>query len=304
MEVGWIDVGDPGFDYWMNRLRTDMRARGYVLPDDPFLGLDWSVFRQELWNGIKDNWVDIALTIVPGGAILKVVKVFTKGRCFFVIICFVAGTDVLTPDGPRDIETIQPGELVWAFDGETSGWAATEVVATTRTECDGVMVQVQITDGEGSCETIECTEGHPFWVVGGIALEERPHAEDAVPLGAEPTAGGRWVEAGLLRAGDTLLTRGGGYAMVSGVTARHEQRVVYNLTLAGLHNYAVGDDGVLVHNACVGASLYDSWHKATFFSKSGSILYHWRKHGARVQLRHLPRPTRLPAARGRRRSPR
>jgi hypothetical protein len=176
----------------------------------------------------------------------------TRGRCFFVVICFVAGTDVLTPDGPRDIETIQPGEKVWSFDGETGQWQTTEVIATSETLYDGVMVKVEITDDDGSFEAIECTGGHPFWVVGGIALADRTHAEDAMPQGAQPTAGGRWVEAGSLRVGDTLLTRDGGYAVVAGVTSHAEQRVVYNLTLASVHSYAVGDEGVLVHNACPG----------------------------------------------------
>jgi hypothetical protein len=255
IEDGFWPVGSEMYKYWDNIFKNDprYRIRGYTPYDDPFLGLDWDGFWDETWEGVKENWVDIALTVVPGGLILKVVRVATRGRCFFVIVCFVAGTDVLTPEGARDIETIQPGEKVWAFDGEiggTGGWQATEVIATSKTLYDGVMVKVEITDDDGSCEVIECTEGHPFWVVGGIALANRPQAEDAVPEGAEPTAGGRWVEAGSLRVGDTLMTRDGGYVVVAGVSSQTTRRVVYNLTLASLHNYAIGDDGVLVHNGC------------------------------------------------------
>jgi len=46
-----------------------------------------------------------------------------------------------------------------------------------------------------------------------------------------------------------FLTRTGKSATVSGLTIRIERVKVYNLQVEGLHLYAVGDQGVLVHNS-------------------------------------------------------
>lgn len=42
---------------------------------------------------------------------------------------------------------------------------------------------------------------------------------------------------------------------MAGLTIRIEQIRVYNLTVNKLHNYAVGDGGVPVHNACGAGGL-------------------------------------------------
>ena len=75
---------------------------------------------------------------------------------------------------------------------------------------------------------------------------ELPNAERGLnPYGN----GGRWTEARWLRLGDVFLTRTGKSATVSGLTIRIERVKVYNLHVEGLHLYAVGEAGVLVHNS-------------------------------------------------------
>jgi hypothetical protein len=80
-------------------------------------------------------------------------------------------------------------------------------------------------------EVLTGTHEHPFWV----------EAEQS------------WVPLGELAAGDVLSTDGGGRAVVVGLTVRPGATEVFNIEVAGPHNYFVRADGgdgpgVLVHN--------------------------------------------------------
>jgi len=59
---------------------------------------------------------------------------------------------------------------------------------------------------------------------------------------------GRWVDARDLRVGDLLLRRTGELARIQGIGVRDARMVVYNLRVAELHNYAVGEGQILAHN--------------------------------------------------------
>ena len=69
---------------------------------------------------------------------------------------------------------------------------------------------------------------------------------------------GRWVDAGDLRPGDVVLLHPDRPAAVETVEYRPVCATVYNFEVDGLHNYAVGADRVLVHNAtpCQAAAKY------------------------------------------------
>jgi RHS repeat-associated protein len=172
-------------------------------------------------------------------------------------VCFVAGTLVLTALGPIPIEQVKRGDQVWSYDHGTAQWRLAEVAGTQEREYIGDMVEMTVTvtsDGVGSStETITCTGSHPFWVTSGIALAQRPAAAE-LPASrrriAPETHTGRWTEARWLRVGDHFLNRTGKSATVSGLAIRMERVRVYNLTVARLHNYAVLQSGVLVHNSC------------------------------------------------------
>ncbi len=62
---------------------------------------------------------------------------------------------------------------------------------------------------------------------------------------------GRWVNAGELRVGDAVFLRTRGEVTVAAVESRPGPIVVYNLTIADLHCYAVGAGELLVHNDCL-----------------------------------------------------
>ena len=60
--------------------------------------------------------------------------------------------------------------------------------------------------------------------------------------------GGRYINAGDLKLGDQLKLRDGSSAKVTNILLRQERLKTYNLHVLRLHNYAVGNAGVLVHN--------------------------------------------------------
>ena len=47
--------------------------------------------------------------------------------------------------------------------------------------------------------TVESTAGHPYWVVDGDGLDDRPVPRDVPALDVAKARGGRWVEARHLR---------------------------------------------------------------------------------------------------------
>jgi len=59
---------------------------------------------------------------------------------------------------------------------------------------------------------------------------------------------GRWVNSHDLREGDIVFLRNTGPVAIRGVRQRQAQTAVCNLTIAGLHTFAVGKANVLVHN--------------------------------------------------------
>ena len=126
-------------------------------------------------------------------------------------------------DGAVPIETIEAGDLVWAWDEETGEVALKEVVQTFVNEATE-LVHVTVNG-----EEIVCTNEHPFY---------------------SPVKG--WTEACRLRAGDILVTVNGEYVVVEKV--QHEilenPIKVYNFEVEGFHTYYVGNSSILVHNTC------------------------------------------------------
>src|SRR6185312_7205595 len=83
--------------------------------------------------------------------------------------CFPAGTLVATQDGPRAIESIVLGEQLWAYDLVASDWRLRPVLQLYRRHHEGLAASVRVSD-----EVIEATFRHPFWVVRGEGLDDRP----------------------------------------------------------------------------------------------------------------------------------
>ncbi|MCA9686423.1 MAG: AHH domain-containing protein, partial [Myxococcales bacterium] len=156
--------------------------------------------------------------------------------------CFVAGTLVMTPEGPRAIETIGVGDLLLTATLEqgdepgawATGVAAHRVIATHVRSVDAVL-ELRLRGDDGREQLLETTGEHPFFL----------------------PALGVFVEAEALRGGDVLESPGLGRVEVLGVRERAGRVDVYNLEVEEAHNYFVAgaESGwlVLVHNSCARA---------------------------------------------------
>lgn len=168
--------------------------------------------------------------------------------------CFRGDTKVATEAGMRSIRDIRVGDRVWSWDdaGKTKLLSrVTQTFAYPARE-----LRTLIAGGE----TFHVTDRHPFWVEGR-----------------------GWVEASKLAAADELRTGEGGLVAVKSneradfiafykgydpsmdrqASLRHplfqlqrvslgttpaESGIVYNIEVDGVHNYYVGERGILVHN--------------------------------------------------------
>ena len=140
--------------------------------------------------------------------------------------CFVAGTQVPTVDGYKNIEDIEVGDQVYSENPYTGEKGYKKVVETYIKE-KHTIVYLKVNN-----ETIETTNEHPFWV------EE----ENA------------FVKAEDLEVGDTLRLRDGETVTLEGIESKTSEDItkVYNFQVADWHTYYVTDMDILVHNNCMG----------------------------------------------------
>ncbi|MGL4422038.1 MAG: hypothetical protein ACRCZF_15325, partial [Gemmataceae bacterium] len=147
-----------------------------------------------------------------------------------------------TAEGRQPIETIRPGQQVWSYDRRQQSWELQTVLAAMRLTSDE-LATVTLDNGT----EIVGTAGHPVWVCAGADLAYRPAGDHGQDEPAGPTPG-RWVRLSGVRAGDILLARGGTARVAAVSVAAAVEVPVYNLSVGGLHSYAVGEVGVLAHN--------------------------------------------------------
>lgn len=170
--------------------------------------------------------------------------------------CFPAGTLVWTKDGPKKIEDVKEGDLVWAYNHDTEQWELCRVGNTHTNEYDGELVRITIETNVGKSSTVTATSGHPFWVKAALdttELQQRPLAIELTERDGSyrDRSAGRYVAAGRLSVGDQLLLRDGRIAAIVEIQIRFQKLRVYNLTVLRLRNYAVGNLGTLCHNVLV-----------------------------------------------------
>ncbi|WP_423464729.1 polymorphic toxin-type HINT domain-containing protein [Promicromonospora sp. MS192] len=167
------------------------------------MGLSKSIAKGTFKQGLKNGWCK-----------------FGFGKCF------VAGTMVRTPDGPRPIEEIRVGDKVWAHDTVT-GRDELGLVAETFVRSTDELFHLRIND-----QVVSTTAEHPFMV-----------------------AGRGWIDAAFLKEGDLLVTPEGTTTPVQAIEIeqRPEDQVetVYNFHVETYTTYYVhvGEISILVHNA-------------------------------------------------------
>jgi hypothetical protein len=142
-------------------------------------------------------------------------------------LCFAAGTKVLTREGHKNIEDVEPGDYLLALDENLTGARAYKRVLNTFRNFRDSLVEIKI-----GRQVINSTPGHVWYVVGK-----------------------GWTLARNIEEGDEVLTSDGDSQKVSGVRAYEETGFAYNCEVEGFHTYFVaGDDGapgIWVHNASV-----------------------------------------------------
>ena len=95
---------------------------------------------------------------------------------------------------------------------------------------------------------IQVTGNHPIWVLSGRDLAGRPAATEIGYTERRQTSQGLWLEARSLQPGDRLLGLNGRPLAVESIARQGVETTVYNLKGEGVHTYAVGLGGILVHN--------------------------------------------------------
>ena len=89
--------------------------------------------------------------------------------------------------------------------------------------------QVTVTSADGSTETFETTDEHPWWVDNG-------------------EGGEAWLRTDELSAGMVGETQSGEAITIASVIKTGQLDGTYNITVADFHTYFVGETKVLVHN--------------------------------------------------------
>ncbi|MGC4005611.1 MAG: polymorphic toxin-type HINT domain-containing protein [Pirellulales bacterium] len=132
--------------------------------------------------------------------------------------CFVAGTPVWTEFGAAAIETLRPGDRVLAVDSRTGARTWKSVLRSTVRPPEALH---RIVAGDDS---LRCTAGHPFLVVGR-----------------------GWTTARDLRPGMMLETLNG---PVEVELSERDSRLAatFNLVVEDAHNYYAGKSRLLTHD--------------------------------------------------------
>ncbi|NNG43247.1 hypothetical protein HJP15_10020 [Pseudoalteromonas sp. NEC-BIFX-2020_002] len=138
--------------------------------------------------------------------------------------CFVAGTQVLTKGGYKNIEDVKLGENLWAKNTET-GEQDWKPVTKVFIEPDRGIFEIKLVAGDGFEQKIQATDDHPFYVIGK-----------------------GWKQTIELKFGDKIETDGNGAMEVVSVIDEQRLDLTYNFTVADFHTYYVTKKNVLVHN--------------------------------------------------------
>ncbi|WP_127207294.1 polymorphic toxin-type HINT domain-containing protein [Neisseria meningitidis] len=125
---------------------------------------------------------------------------------------------------------IRVGESVLSKD-EASGKTGYKPVTAQYGNPYQETVYIKVSDGIGNSQTLISNRIHPFY------------------------SQGKWIQAGRLKKGDTLLSESGAKQTVQNITFKQQPLKAYNLTVADWHTYFVKGnqaetEGVWVHNSC------------------------------------------------------
>ncbi len=154
--------------------------------------------------------------LLPGKLSKLLKKMF--GKCNSL----TAETLVHTEEGLKPISEVKFSDKVLSYDERTETTSYQPVMAVIQGEQRYQLISITLDSGE----SIEATAEHPFYIKGK-----------------------GWNPANSLKVGQALQLHNGTTVVVKEVDTSVRLEKVYNFTVANTHNYFVGVDGVLVHNA-------------------------------------------------------
>ena len=190
-------------------------------------------------NAEKNIRNNLILGAVAGGgaAAFKLFRMFSS-KFRKASNSFAENTIISTEFGFKDIEEIQIGDKVWAFNEQENTVTLQEVVHTIVGQAEKQTIDITLASGE----IIQATDEHPIY--------------------AQTHGLWDWVEAKNLKQDMLLMDRGGQTLSILNITHNSIEVQVFNLTVANGHTYYVTTDEVLVHNAgvCRFVSSIDMQH--------------------------------------------
>ena len=147
--------------------------------------------------------------------------------------CFIAGTLIQTSDGPKAIESLHEGDLVYSYNKDTNTWYYTTCTDPFKTKISAEVKTVVLESGD----KITATPDHPFMIYKDNGKE--------------------FVKLEDLKKGDVLVSYSGDVRVKE--IKDHNPEDVWNVEVPNVHNYAVYlpnlKDGVVVSNSRRGAAM-------------------------------------------------
>jgi len=163
-----------------------------------------------------------------------------------LVDCTLAGTMVETSTGPRAIETLRSGDLVWTRFG------LRKVITSARTKKEAPIWRVEASNGA----VVFATADHPFFVDGQwVRLQDLTVSSILLAWFAAPPSS-RTTLAAPPHAVDGVQTR---QVLVRDVRPTGLLAATYNLHVEGDHEYFA--NGILVHNCLVYLCRNVRWHR-------------------------------------------
>jgi RHS repeat-associated protein len=148
-----------------------------------------------------------------------------SGRQPSRVCSFVAGTQVHLCDGTTiSIEEVEEGDFVLTKDADT-GAIECRMVANPYANPDRSIIELELEAEDGTLETIDTTDNHPFYVEGR-----------------------GWTRVDELDIGDRIPSAYGGLLRVTSATWTQRVETVYNFGVEEFRSYFVGESAAWVHN--------------------------------------------------------
>ena len=204
--------------------------------------------------------------------------------------CFSPDTLVHAEGGLRPIRDLKAGDRVWSFRFGVGDWVLRTVAEHKTSTYQGSLTRLRTAGG-----TVEATGDHPVWVVRGVGLRGRPRCPSLVPTEDEGrTVDGRWVAARDISEGDVLYGRDGGQYKILEARSRDGANEVCTLAVDEHANFAVGTDGVLVHNGTCWRDLIAQASGRAIPAALKTVLLAPLVHGHHIVMKTIPNDIRGP----------